>query len=141
MKISLLTNFDIHSFLLLSSNLLFLQKVLSPNTTLFIIFKINIFLFKLFSSIILSNNLIAFIIKLSGNLISANKSHILLFKSLSPSFKISNNKLNLSSSKQITSSLFLGSFFFFSSISCNKLWIFFSSAMKVIAFSASPLNL
>ena len=141
MKISLLTNFEIHSFLISLSNLLFLQKVLSPNITLFIIFKIKIFLFKLFSSIILSNNLIAFIIKISGNLISANKSHIVLFKSLSPSFKISNNKLNLSSSKQIISSLFLGSFFFFSSISCKKLWILFSSAMNVIAFSASPLNL
>ena len=82
-------------------------------------------------------------INLSGNLISENKSHIQSFKSLSPSFKISNNKLNLFSSKQIISSFFFGSsffsFLFLFSYSFIKFITLFSSVKYIIVFSISPL--
>ena len=100
-------NLDIHLFFIAFVTLLFLQNLLSSNITLLIIFNINIFLFKFFSSFILSKSFsILFIINSSWNFISENKSQTLSFISLSSSFNISNNKLNFSASKQINSSFF-----------------------------------
>lgn len=105
MKFSFVMNLDIHLFFISLVTLLFLQNLLSSNITLLIIFNINIFLFKFFSSFILSKSFsILFKMNSSWNFISENKSQTLSFISLSSSFNISNNKLNLSASKQINSS-------------------------------------
>ena len=103
----LVINFIIHLFLISFDILLLLQKEVSPNITLLIILRIKINLFKFFSSKILSNSLpILLLMKSSWNLISENKSHIVSLNWLSPSPKISNNKLNCFSSKQNISSFF-----------------------------------